>query len=312
MTDAKQEAHLVLKAICGSPDRPLKIGDIEIPAFVLEDETRVLTQNGLQVGIGMSLSGSALAGVRRLTRLIERFSAKMPELNVLLARIEKPIEFKPPWGGRTAFGYEATILADICEAVLAARKAGLLHPQQIHLAEQCEILMRGFARVGIIALVDEATGYQQLRARTALENILKRYISEDLQRWVKTFDDDFYIQLFRLRNWDFMGINKRPGVAGRITIDIVYQRLAPNVLEELQRRADRDNKHRLKHKLFQHLTPEEGHPKLREHLAAVIALMKAAPDWRRFYSSINRALPRYDTTLPMLMEFPDDDVEDHT
>jgi hypothetical protein len=87
----------------------------------------------------------------------------------------------------------------------------------------------------------------------------------------------------------------------------VYKRLAPNVLEELQKRTPRDDKGRLKHRLFQHLTPIEGHPRLREHIAAVTALMKAAPDWRRFYSSINRALPQYDTTIPMLMDFPDEE-----
>lgn len=305
-----EEKPQVLKTICGSPDRPLKITDIEIACYVLEDETRVLSQGGLQSGIGMSKSGGYAAGVHRLSRFIARFSSKIPELNVLLARIQNPIEFQPPFG-RTALGYEATILADICDAVLAARKLGLITKQQEHIADHCEILMRGFARVGIIALVDEATGYQQLRARTALENILKRYITEDLQKWVKTFDDDFYVQLFRLRNWDYYGINKRPGVAGRITVDIVYKRLAPNVLDELQKRTPRDDKGRLKHKLFQYLTPAEGHPRLREHIAAVIALMKAAPDWRRFYSSINRALPQYDSTIPMLMEFPDDDGADN-
>jgi len=299
----------ILKVICGSPDRPLKIGDIEIQCYVLEDETRVLSQRELQQAIGLSKSGPASAGEHRLSNLIARISDKIPESNVLLmSSIQSPIKFMTPWG-RIANGYEATILADICEAVLAARKQGFLHPSQEKIADQCEILMRGFARVGIIALVDEATGYQYIRARNAIENLLKRYIAEDLQKWVKTFDDDFYIELFRLRKWDFYSINKRPGIAGRITVDIVYRRLAPKVLEKLQEKTERDSKGRPKTKLFQHLTPTEGHPKLREHLAAVTALMKAAPDWRRFYSSINRALPKYDTTIPMLMEFPGDDSE---
>jgi len=53
----------------------------------------------------------------------------------------------------------------LCETVLQARKDGKLQSQQMHIAEQCEILVRGFARVGIIALVDEATGYQDYRSR---------------------------------------------------------------------------------------------------------------------------------------------------
>ena len=113
------EISLIKQAICGSPDRPLIIGDIEIQCYVLEDETRVLSQRGLLGGIGMSTGAQ-----RRLSRLISRLASQGAELSVLSARIQNPIEFQPPRGGRTAFGYEATILADICEAVLAARKAG--------------------------------------------------------------------------------------------------------------------------------------------------------------------------------------------
>jgi hypothetical protein len=76
-----------------------------------------------------------------------------------------PIKFRAP-KGKMAYRYEATVLADICDAVLLARKARMLQKQQLHIADQCEILMRGFARVGIIALVDEVTGYQEFRRWT--------------------------------------------------------------------------------------------------------------------------------------------------
>jgi hypothetical protein len=41
-----------------------------------------------------------------------------------MALIESPLRFRHPAGGNLAYGYPATILADICDAVLAARKAG--------------------------------------------------------------------------------------------------------------------------------------------------------------------------------------------
>ena len=107
-TTSNVEKSPIKQVICGSPDKPLVIGDIEIQCYVLEDETRVLSQRGLQQGIGMLASGAQ----SRLSRLIARFSSQPPELSVLSARIQKPIEFQPPRGGRTAFGYEATILAD--------------------------------------------------------------------------------------------------------------------------------------------------------------------------------------------------------
>jgi len=84
-------------------------------------------------------------------------------------------------------GYEATILADICDAVLAARDAGVLTGKQLAVAKQCEILTRAFAKVGIIALVDEATGYQKIRARYALEQILDEFIAKELRKWAKTY-----------------------------------------------------------------------------------------------------------------------------
>ena len=55
--------------------------------------------------------------------------------------------------GSSHYGYEATILPELCDAVLSARVAGSLNYQQKHIAQQCEILVRAFARVGIIAPV---------------------------------------------------------------------------------------------------------------------------------------------------------------
>lgn len=70
-------------------------------------------------------------------------------------------------------------MADICEAFLEARNSIKLSTRQRIIADQCEILIRGFARVGITALVDEATGYQYERERDALQSILKAYINEE-------------------------------------------------------------------------------------------------------------------------------------
>jgi len=116
--------------------------------------------------------------------------------------IQSPIKFLPTQGP-IAYGYPATMLVDICEALLAARKAGALQKQQLHLADQAEILVRGFARVGIIALVDEATGYQKERARDALATILEAFVAKELQPWIKTFPPDYYEHLFRLRGLSY-------------------------------------------------------------------------------------------------------------
>jgi hypothetical protein len=94
---AKAAGPLV-KATQGSLDHPLRIGDIEIPCYVLEDETRVLSQRGLQGGMGMSLSGSR-AGEQRMAVFVDSVAAKGIPVKDLPARTRNPIRFVPSGGG---------------------------------------------------------------------------------------------------------------------------------------------------------------------------------------------------------------------
>jgi len=203
------------------------------------------------------------------------------------------------------YGYPATILADICDAVLAARASGqLTTTSQLSIAAQCEILVRGFARVGIIALVDEVTGYEKDRAKDSLAKILEAFVAKELQAYVKTFPTDFYEQLFRLRGLRFPPDNPkfRPQYFGMLTNDIVYERLAPGLLEELKRQAAKDER---KAHLHRRLTAEVGHPKLREHLASVVTAMKLSRDYPDFIAKLNTLHPRFGTTLPLDLDEDD-------
>ena len=203
--------------------------------------------------------------------------------------LNSPILFTGTGFGRTAYGYPALILVDICEMILQARDDEVLGQRHSNLVARCDTLIRGLARVGIIALVDEATGYQEIREQRALAKVLEKYLAEELQPWTKTFPYEFYEQIFRLKGWSGPQGYKRPSVIGHYTNEIVYARLAPGVLEELRKRnpvrrnGDRLNKH---HQWF---NPEFGHPKLREHLIAVIALMRAATSWATFKMGLQRA-----------------------
>ena len=283
----------------GAADRPLRIGPIEIPCYVLSDGRRVLAQRGLQTGIGFSRSGGKL-GARRIAQFLESLESKGFEVSDLVARVNSPIRFLPPVGGNPADGYEATILPDICEVVVKADQAGLLQMRQRHVAEQCRILLHGFANVGIIALVDEATGYQNIRARDALAEILEAFVAKELRKWVRTFPVEYFKELCRLREIPFPAEKLRlPQYFGHLTNDIVYDRLAPRVRKELHRLTPRDEKGRLKNKLFQRLTEDVGHPKLREHLASTITLMRVSKTWDDFYAMLNQALPKYGD-MPLL------------
>lgn len=288
----------------GARDRPLRIGDIEIPAYVLADGRRVLAQRGLQSGIGLS-EGGKKAGERKIAALMATLEEKGIDTKGLIARANSPIQFIPPHGGNPADGYEATILPDICAVIIEAGRKGVLHKRLAYLPERCAILQHGFATVGIIALVDEATGYQDFRARDALAKILERFVAKELRPWVKTFPTQFYSEIYRLNGWPYEeGSCARPGVLGHWTNNIVYKRLAPGVLEELRNVTPRDEKGRLKYKLFQSLTEDFGHPRLREHLTGVLMLMKYSPNWKVFMRRLDREYPQWGKTL--MLPFPED------
>lgn len=297
IVDAEDNKELSInlpQATHGSSDHPLKIGNLEIPCYVLEDGRRVLVQNGMITALGMKQGTAGRGEGNRLVKFMNTKGVREFVNDSLSSAILNPITFRSP-NGAELYGYDATILADLCDSVLEARKSEKLNYQQKHIADQCEILVRGFARVGIIALVDEATGYQDFRARQALEQILEKFLSDELLKWAKRFPDTFYKEMFRLRGWKYNPDSvKRPGVVGTLTNDIVYGRLAPGVLEELKKKTPVDNKGRKKVRYHQWLTEDIGHPKLQEHLSAVIALMKASPDWKTFTRLLNRALPKYE------------------
>src|SRR5271154_1483823 len=295
----------ILRATHGSTDHPLRIGDIEIPCYVLDNETRVLSQRGLQAGIGMSVGGDpGGSGEPRIVAFLRSLAQRGLDTDELTAKLKDPIRFQPPGGGRSAYGYDATILADICDLVLAARTKKLLLASQSTIADKCEILVRGFARVGIIALIDEATGYERDRVAGSLARILEAFIAKELQPWVRTFPAAYYEQLFRLRGLPYASDSvRRPQYFGVLTNDIVYKRLAPGVLEELKNVASRNEEGRPRHKYFQKLTSNVGYPKLREHLGSVVTLMKLSNHYDEFKSKLDTIHPAYGRTLPLQLTY---------
>lgn len=285
----------------------LTIGPVSIPCAVLRDGTRVLSENGIANALG-GRSGAA----KRLKTAAAEEGAHIPVFlasksltpyisNELLDGPLKPIIYQS--GGESVVGYQAEALPEICNIWLQARQDDKLDDQQKDRAQAAEILMRGLATVGIIALIDEATGYQDTRDREALQAILDKYLRKEFAAWAKRFPDAFYREIFRLRGWSWSAMSvARPGVVGRYTNDIVYERLAPGILEELQRLnptyedGGRSKKH------HQYLTDDIGHPALAQHLHAVIGLMRASATWEQFKSLLDRAFPKKGAQLDLLLD----------
>ena len=88
---------------------------------------------------------------------------------------------------------------------------------------------------------------------------------------------------------------QRPRYFGLLTNDIVYDRLAPGVLEELKLRNPKQESGRRKHKFFQWLTTQKGYPKLREHLGSVVAIMKFSSDWYDFRAKLGQGADLLET-----------------
>ena len=289
------------KAEFGAPDRPLRIGNWEVPCYVLADKRRVLVQRGVMDALDMSQGTAGRGGGDRLAKFVATKALNPFVSNELAQVIKIPIIFQTTNGSR-AYGYEATVLADLCDAVLEARKQGKLHYQQEHIAERCEALVRAFAKVGIIALVDEATGYQEVRDKLALQKILDKYLTADKAKWAKTFPNDFYKKLFRVRGLPYDPTTvKRPGFIGHDTNNIVYDRLAPGVLKKLQEYNPKTDRGYRKDRHHQFFTQDYGVPELKQHILNLMFLMDAAGDrnWKGFLAMLNRAAPRKGANLEL-------------
>lgn len=266
----------------------VKIGEKELSCAVLDDETRILTNTAIFQAFDRPRKGKASESYR-----LQNVPAFI-NANNLKPYIEKEFEnedfsVKYVRNGREFTGYRAEILPHICDIYLSARDDGVLTENQKPLAVASDILMRSLAKIGIIALIDEATGYQFERDTKALQVLLSQYISEEFLPWVKTFPDDFYVQMFRLRGWDYKGRLKTP-YAGQITNFLVYNRLPEGVLEELKRLNPILNKNGYrKHKLHQGLTKEVGYQHLSQQISTVTTMMRGFDTWEEFEPIFRKA-----------------------
>ncbi|MDX5932451.1 P63C domain-containing protein [Acidiphilium acidophilum] len=212
----------------------------------------------------------------------------------------KPVDYIE--GDRVVRGYDASVLVAVCGVWLKARENKRLQKQQLSKAQKAENLMLALAETGVVALIDEATGYQDDRAKDALAKIFTTFLAKERQKWTPTFPLAFYKEIYRLRGWKFEPWNtKRPSVIAAWTDDFVYDRLAPGLTEELRNKNPIVETGRRTHKHHQWFNPERGHPSLKEHISGVIALLRAAENWGAFKRGLDRAYPKFGTTIELAL-----------
>jgi len=297
---------------------PLRIGGVQIASAVLDDGRRVLSQQGFLEGIGRARSakggqGAAgqVGGVDETPPFLAANNLK-PFIPPDLLTSTTPIPYINI-GGARAFGYPATLLPDVCWVFINAQLAGKLTHNQEHIAERCKLLAQGFGKVGIVALVDEATGYQADRDTDDLRRLLEQYLAPAIRPWKETFKSDFFKQVYRLHGWIYRpGDTRTPRYVGKFINEYVYSQLPPDVFEEMKERnpsVKGQRKYRHPQLLTEKAGPGVDHPGVgEEHLKKILEtttiLMTGADDKNAFKRAYSRVFP----TVGPQRELPGMDV----
>ena len=273
----------------------IKIGDLSISCAVLENGERVLVDRSLANVLGIKGSGAYWQKKKtgKGAVLPEYISAQYlaPYISDKVRdKFNKSIVYTD--SDKNIYeGVSASLLVDICDIWHLADKKGALkkRPNAKIAAETAYIIFKGFAEVGITALVDEATGYQYDREKNELQKILSAYISEEVAKWQLTFKIDFYKELFRLWGQPFNPDSvKKPSFVGRLTNKFIYEVLPNGVLETLKENTPKTESGNYKYRLHQSLTPEIGREHLKTQIIEVTALMSVCDTKEQFLELFNK------------------------
>lgn len=270
----------------------LTIGDVELDCYVLDDRRRLFHKKEMANILGLKSQGGS-AFLRTMTRkgIASTISAELQEI------LDNPIKFKNLSGVLT-HGYEASTLIEVCDTIIEADNQGKLADSQKFLVRQAQILIRSAAKIGIVALIDEATGFIADKRKEEYRELFKEFIAEECRGWEKEFPDHFFNMIYKLYGLRRANPSsfKHPAFFGGFIRKYIYFPLASSngaILEEL------DQKNPVvyvnggrKHRFHQYLTKELGIDALRSHLWQVIGIGNAAKSKADFERSFKRAFPQ--------------------
>jgi len=263
----------------------IKLADTEIPCAVLENGKRIISQTGLFQAFDRPRKGEVrqegLPSIVGAKNLLAFVTDEIREKSQPIAYLHT--------NGKTAYGHDAEIIPLICELYLQAHEAEVTLNSQDNIILRANILIRSLAKIGITALIDEATGYQYDREKDELQKLLAAYISEDYLKWQQRFPRKFYEEVFRLYNWPYNVLSvKRPSCLGKFTNKYVYEQMPSGVLEELHKKNPITNTGNRKRHHHQHLTEDIGIKHLDRHLTKLITIMELSNDIHEFKDNFKR------------------------
>lgn len=266
---AEQQSPL---ATFGAPDKPIRIADIEVPCYVLDDGRRVIPTNGMLDTLTMARGGAMVRGMNRLELFVSRDRIKPFVSGDLHERISNPIKFRI--GYNIAYGFTSDTLIEIAEAVIQADNAGGLQKQQAGIAHQCRVITASLTRIGLIALIDEATGYQTRRDSDELQKILTAYLLPEHRPWMQSIPQEFTAEIYRVYGWKRQPNNRGPRYAGKLIRQLIYERLPNPVLPKLDELNPSNSNYQRKHKHHQFLTEKQGLDHFRTQVITVMTLLR--------------------------------------
>lgn len=284
----------------------------KLPCAVIEGPDgiqRVLTEHGITNAVLGGRSGAS-------KRLKKAAADSGPFLPIFVAPSQlksfitkemldgplKPIDYVD--GDRIVRAYDASVLVTVCDLWLKARQAGVLQKQQLAKAQKAEILTLALANTAIVALIDEATGYEKVRPQNALQAYLEMVVRKELAAWAKRFPDEFYENIYRLKGWPWPGMKKnRYSVVAHYTNDLIYNRLGPGILDELKSKSPKNDAGQRTNRLHQWLTEDIGHPLLAQHMHSIVMFQRLAiangHGWKRFLLTVDQVLPKRGSSLQL-------------
>lgn len=272
----------------------LDIAGVEIPCYVLNDGRHVISRTGaLHFLAGGGQGGGNLESYLR----VESLKAFLPaDLEHQLIDIAMPNVVN-----KDVKALSASAFIDICRAYSRARDTGALQTErQVEIAIRASMVLGAFAKTGIEAAIDEATGYQYERADDALRVKLKLYLEEEMRPWEKTFPDELWIQFGRLTKWKGP-INERPKYWGRLVMELVYEYLDPDVCEWLKKNAPAPRHGQNYH---QWLSSQYGLRKLMEHIWMLIGMASVCQDMRELRQRMAEKFGREGVQFTMYLPPP--------
>lgn len=249
------------------------LGGATVDCYVLDTGARVISGRATAKALTGKESGNLgeYLGAKALKPFIDKDLV-----------LRETVDFHIPGTQFTGKGLPAERFLDICNAYVRALAQDNALPaaerqmtdRQREIAINCSILLSACAKVGLIALIDEATGYQFEREKDALQVKLKAFIADELRDWEKTFPDELWEQFGRLTNWKGP-LHSRPKWWGHLVLELIYEALDPDVAERL-----RTTKPPPRHgqNYHQWLTQDVGLKALVTHIYEIVGIAKTCRD----------------------------------